>query len=391
MIDITESAKRIDGQPMFKYLDRANELERQGKDLVHMEIGDPDFVTPKNIINSAFYSLSNGGTHYCSSYGLEKFRLVIRDHIKKTRGFEPDINQILVTPGANIAIFYSVFCLAEPGSNILIPDPGFSTYYSVAKMCGVHVKRIPLLEKNNFVIDLDYVEKIIDSRTRFLIVNSPNNPTGSVMTQYQMDKLYDIASRKNIVIYSDEIYSRMNYTNEIYATPAKNDKCCKRVILSDGFSKSFAMTGWRLGYVVAPKTLIERMSALLQTTSSCVSPFIQDAGIEALTGSQIDLDIMMSEYQQRRNYLVDALNEISNIHVLTPGGAFYLFVNITKTNIPCEKVVEQLMDYGVVSLPGTCFGNHGQGYIRLCYAQSKENITKAVNRIKKWSNDIESL
>ena len=281
--------------------------------------------------------------------------------------------------------------MADRGTNILVPDPGFSTYYSAAKMCGVHVKRIPLLEKNNFVIDLDYVEKIIDQRTKFIIINSPNNPTGSVMSQQQMDRLYQIASKKDIIIYSDEIYSRMNYTNDIYSTSAKNDNCKERVILSDGFSKSYAMTGWRLGYVIAPNTLIERMSALLQTTSSCVSPFIQEAGIEALTGSQIDLDLMMNEYQHRRDYLVEELNKIKNIHVSAPGGAFYLFVNITKTNLSCEKVVEQLMDYGVVSLPGTCFGNHGKGYIRLCYAQSKDKLTEAVNRIKKWSDDIESL
>ena len=388
MKGLSEASKNIDGQPMFKYLDRAKELERQGKHLVHMEIGDPDFTTPQNIIQAAYTSLNNGGTHYCSSFGLQEFRESVRQSVKHSRGFTPDLDQVLITPGANIGIFYAVFCLVDPGCEVIVPDPGFSTYYSTIKMCGANAVRIPLLEKNQFRMSPEDIEAAITEKTRLIIINSPNNPTGSVMTLNEIRLVYEIAKKHNVYIYSDEIYSRMNYDLSLIYSPSVYDQCKDYVILSDGFSKSFAMTGWRLGSLIGPKDVIERMAVLLQTTSSCVSPFIQHAGLEALEGPQESVYTMMREFKERRDLLVDGLNKIKGFSCVKPGGAFYVFPNITGTGLTSEEVFEGLLNAGVVSCPGNCFGEHGEGYVRLCYANSKENIRLALQRIEKWANDF---
>lgn len=388
MKGLSEASKNIDGQPMFKYLDRAKELERQGKHLVHMEIGDPDFTTPQNIIQAAYTSLNNGGTHYCSSFGLQEFRESVRQSVKHSRGFTPDLDQVLITPGANIGIFYAVFCLVDPGCEVIVPDPGFSTYYSTIKMCGANAVRIPLLEKNQFRMSPEDIEDAITEKTRLIIINSPNNPTGSVMTLNEIRLVYEIAKKHNVYIYSDEIYSRMNYDLSLIYSPSVYDQCKDYVILSDGFSKSFAMTGWRLGSLIGPKDVIERMAVLLQTTSSCVSPFIQHAGLEALEGPQESVYTMMREFKERRDLLVDGLNKIKGFSCVKPGGAFYVFPNITGTGLTSEEVFEGLLNAGVVSCPGNCFGEHGEGYVRLCYANSKENIRLALQRIEKWANDF---
>lgn len=387
MKELSSSSLNIDGQPMFKYLDRAKELERKGKHLVHMEIGDPDFSTPPNIIEAAYRSMYNGGTHYCSSFGLSSFRESVCQHVKDSRGFTPDLNQVLITPGANVGIFYAVFCLVNPGYEVIVPDPGFSTYYSTIKMCGAKAVRVPLLEKNHFRMNPQDIENAITDKTRLIIINSPNNPTGSVMTLNEVRLVYDIAKRYNVYIYSDEIYSRMSYDRSLIYSPSVYDKCKEHVILSDGFSKSFAMTGWRLGTLVGPSEVIERMSALLQTTASCVSPFIQEAGKEALEGPQEEVYNMMREFKERRNLLVDGLNAINGFSCVKPGGAFYVFPNITGTGFTSEEVFEGLLEYGVVSCPGTCFGEYGEGYIRLCYATSKNNIKLALERINRWANE----
>ena len=382
MKTLSKAAANIDGQPMFKYLDRAKQLESQGKHMIHLEIGDPDFATPKNVTNSGMKALADGLTHYCSSYGLPELREIVRDVTERSRGFKPDLNQVLITPGANIGIFYAVFCLANPGDEVIVPDPGFPTYYSNIKMCGAVPVRVPLKEENEFRMNPADIEAAITDKTRLIIINSPHNPTGSVMTQEEIKQVYDIAVKHDIYIYSDEIYARMNYDPAGFSSPSTFDQCKDRIILSNGFSKAFAMTGWRLGVLVGPADVIERMAMLLQTTSSCVSPFIQQAGITALTDAQLDVYAMMDEYKRRRDMLVAGLNEVKGINCLTPGGAFYVFPNIRDTGLTADELVEKLMDAGVVTLPGNCFGNYGDGYIRLCYANSSDNIKLAVERIK---------
>ena len=383
MKSLSKVSSKIDGQPMFKYLDKARELEAQGRHLIHMELGEPDFDTPKNVTFAAIKSLSAGETHYESSFGMLDFREAIRNATERSRGFKPDLNQVLVTPGANIAIYYAIFCLVDPGCEVIVPDPGFPTYYSNIKMCGAVPVRVPLKEENQFRMNPDDIEAAITAKTRLIIINSPQNPTGSVLTTDEIKRIYEIAKKHDIYIYSDEIYARMNYDPVGFSSPSIYDHCKEHVILSNGFSKAFAMTGWRLGTVIAPAAVIERMAALLQTTSSCVSPFLQRAGIEAITGSQEAVTNMMAEYQQRRDLLVDGLNRIKGVTCLKPGGAFYVFPNIKGTGKTSDQIVEILLNAGVVTLPGHCFGEHGEGYLRMVYANSRENIQTALDRMQK--------
>ena len=389
MKKLSTAAQNIDGQPMFKYLDRAKKLEAEGRSMIHMEIGDPDFDTPPNITMAAVQALCQGKTHYTSSWGDLEFRETIRTATYNSRGFLPDLNQVLVVPGANVGIYYAVFTLCDPGEEVLVPDPGFATYYSSIKMCGANAVRVPLKEEHGFRMQASDVRESITDRTRLLILNSPNNPTGAVMTREELKAIYDLCVEKDIYLYSDEIYSRMIYDDYDFSSPAQYDQCKTHVILSNGFSKAFAMTGWRLGALIGPTEVMERMSALLQTTSSCVSSFIQSAGTEAIRGPQDAVYKMMDEYKHRRDILVQGLNEVKGFSCQNPGGAFYVFPNITGTGLTDVEVCEQLMEkIGVVTVPGSCFGDHGAGHIRLCYAIDADSIKSAIKRIKQWADKL---
>ena len=388
MKELSKVSLNIDGQPMFKILEKVKNLEAEGKKIIHFEIGDPDFQTPTNITNVAIDALKNNYTHYTSSFGLMEFREKICETTKKSRGFKPNIEQVLVTPGANIAIYYAVLCLVDPGCEVIVPDPGFPTYYSVIKLCGAIPVRVQLKEENHFRMNPKDIEEKITDKTRLIIINSPQNPTGSVLTKEELQDIYQIAKKYDVYLYSDEIYARMIYDDK-FNSPSIHDQCKERVIISNGFSKSFAMTGWRLGAVIAPANVIERMAMLLQTTSSCVSPFIQKAGIEAISGDQSSVSVMLKEYELRRNILVDGLNAIPNIKCLKPGGAFYVYANIKNIGMTSEQLSNYLLDdAGVAVLPGTNFGCFGEGYIRLCYATSKDNIIEGIKRIKTSINKL---
>lgn len=382
MREISNNALNIEGQPMFKVIDKVKRLEAQGKNIVHLEIGDPDFGTSQNIINAAKSSLDRGETHYVSSWGLTDFVETIQHTTKRSRGFFPDVNQVLVTPSANIAIFYAVFCLSNPGQEVLVPDPGFPTYLSAIRMCGAVPVPFPLHEKNAFRMRAADIEPLITDKTRLLIINSPQNPTGAITEPEALREIYELAVKYDLYVYSDEIYSRMVYGEKEFFSIASLDKCQERVILSNGFSKAFAMTGWRLGALVMPPEVAERMMLLLQTTSSCVAPFIQRAGIEAINGDQSAVQVMMDEYQARRDLLIDGLNQIPGISCHLPGGAFYAFPNISSFGLSSEEFTDLMLERaGVAILPGSCFGNQGEGFVRLCYATSRANITEAISRI----------
>ena len=383
MRKLSKTSSQIDGQPMFKLLDKIKKLESDGKDIIHFEIGDPDFDTPKNISDATIDALKNGNTHYVSSFGLVEFRQKIREYIEKSRGFKPTLEQVLVTPGANIVIFYAINCLVDPGEEIIFPDPGFPTYSAAIKMCNASPVRIPLLESNEFRMNPDDIEKSITKKTKMIIINSPQNPTGSVMTKDEIKATYEIAEKHDLFLYSDEIYSKLIYDNNKYSSPSIFDKCKDRTILADGFSKAYAMTGWRLGSVVGPSDIIEKMQLLLETTSSCVSPFIQKAGIEAIDGEQTFHEYMYNEYRKRRDLIVRKLNSIESINCVMPGGAFYVFINIKKTNMTSEQFCDYILEDANVSiLPGTSFGRFGEGYVRMCYAVKQELIVDAVERIR---------
>lgn len=391
MKKLSKTSSRIDGQPMFKLLEKVKHLERNGKNIIHFEIGDPDFDTPQNIVNAAVDAIKSGYTHYTSSYGLMEFRQKICEVTEKSRNFKPELEQVLVTPGANIAIFYAVFCLVDAGEEVIVPDPGFPTYYSTIKMCNTNPVRVALKEENEFRMNPNDIEKSITDKTRLIIINSPQNPTGSVMTNDEIKHTYEIAEKYDLYLYSDEIYARLIYDNANFNSPSFYDKCKERTIISNGFSKAFAMTGWRLGAVIGPSEVIKRMELLLQTTSSCVSPFIQKAGIEAIMGDQSFTKAMYKEYETRRNLLVDGLNSIDGISCVKPGGAFYIFGNIKKTGMTSEEIADYLLnDAGVAVLPGTNFGQYGEGYIRMCYATNQQNIMEGITRIKKSISKLDS-
>lgn len=382
---LSDAAELLQGQPMFKILSAIKEKERQGENIIHFEIGDPNFPTPRNIIDAAERALENGYTHYSDPMGDYEFRKLISENNGKTRGFEPDINQVLVSPGANILIYYAVRCLVNPGDEVIVPDPCFPTYLSVFRFCGVKPVFVPLKEQYAFHMRPEDIRKKITARTQMIIVNSPHNPTGAIMTKDELKEIAEMALEHDIYLYSDEIYSRLNYGENSFYSPSMVDQCKEKIIVANGFSKAFAMTGWRLGVGIGPEKVMKKMGLLLETTSSCVPSFIQHAGIEAVSGDQSSVKYMASEYKKRREVMVQGLNNIENVSCVMPGGAFYVFANIKRTGLSSEEFAARLLNQSGVGLcPGTCFGESGEGFVRLCYATSLENIQEGIRRMKNF-------
>ena len=385
MKKISDMAKNLQGQKMFQVLAKAKELERGGKSIIHFEIGDPDFDTPTNIVHAARESLKRGETHYTISSGLLELKVAAADVTKKSRGFKPDLNQLLVTPGANYQIRLAIGCAVNPEEEIIIPDPFFVSYKSLIINNGSIPVEIPVHEENEFRLNPEDIEKAITNKTRMIAINSPNNPTGAVMTPDEIKRIYEIAEKHNLYLLSDEIYSRTIYEDSEteFSSPSKFDLCKERTIVINGFSKSYAMTGWRLGIVTGPPHLIERMGLLLESELSCVPPFVQRAGIEALIGGQEATFKMKEDFRKRRDVLVQGLNSINNINCVMPKGAFYAFPNIKSTDFTSEDFMDfMLEEAGVAVCPGNYFGNSGEGYVRLCYANSIENIEMGLERMK---------
>ena len=382
---LSDIVKQLEGQPMFQILNQVQKLERAGKDILHFELGEPDFDTPKNISEVACNAIKNGDTHYTNSTGLYEFKEVIQEATLKTRRFKPEISQILITPGANSIIYFVIKCIVNPDEEVIVPNPGFPTYFSAIKACGGKIKSVPLYEKNSFRLDPKDLEKAISKKTRLIIINSPSNPTGSLLHTEDIKMIYEIAEKYNLYLLSDEIYARLVFHEDYeFSSPSFFDKCRKRTIIINGFSKAYAMTGWRLGVAIGPSFLIDKMGLLLETIVSCVPPFIQRAGIEAITGEQSAILKMKEEYANRREIFVDGLNSIAGIKCLLPSGAIYVFANITRTNMSSIEFANFILDKaGVALLPGDCFGEYGKGFVRLCYVNSIKNIELAIERIKK--------
>ena len=384
MKNLSNAALSVSGQPMFKILDKAEQLERDGKKIILFELGEPKFDTPRNIVDAAVKSLQNGDTHYVNSYGKHQLRTLIQETTLISRGFKPDIDQILITPGANAIIFLAISCLVNRGEEVIIPDPGFPTYISAANFLGAKIVTVPLYEHNSFKLNPDDLRSKITSKTRLIIINSPSNPTGSLIGPDELIEIAKIAEEKDIYLLSDEIYARMVFGEpEKFFSIGLQDACKKRIIIANGFSKAFAMTGWRLGAAIGPAVIIEKMMLVLQTINSCVPPFIQEGGIEAIQGDKADLKEMMDFYKKNRDYLVDNLNLIKGIRCLKPDGAIYVFPNITGTGMSSELFANYLLDNcGIAVLPGNNFGSSGEGYIRLSYTISFELIVEAIEKMK---------
>ena len=383
--EFSKITKHFYGQPMFHILNMAQKLEREGKDIIHLELGDPNFDTPSNIVDVACKSLKNQETHYTNSMGLFEFRESIQKATFLSRSFKPNINQILITPGANSIIYFAIKCLVNMDDEVIVPDPGFPTYYSSILACGAKIVRVPLKEENSFRLCAKDLEDKITNKTKLIIINSPSNPTGSVMSKDDIINVSNIAKKHNIYLLSDEIYSRLVYNEEkSFLSPSYLDHCKEFVLILNGFSKAFAMTGWRLGVCIGPENLIEKMGILLETIVSCVPPFIQKAGIEAINGDQSSVLFMKSEYEKRKNVLVKGLNKINNISALNPEGAIYVFANIKKTGFSSEEfIIYALKEAGVALSSGSYFGKYGEGYVRFSCANSIENIQIALDRLKK--------
>lgn len=382
---LSQASNRLFGQPMFQILTRIKEMERQGKHIIHFEIGDPDFATPDNIMEAGCRAIRDGYTHYSPAVGEYSLRQAICQKNQEIRGFVPDMDQVIVTPGANIMIYFVVSCLMDVGDEIILPDPCFSTYISVARYCNVKPVFIKLREENQFRMSPKDVLNNITDKTRIVLVNSPHNPTGAVMTQDELEEIESICRERNIYLVTDEIYRWLNYRDVKNYSVSTVDKCKENVIVIDGFSKAYAMTGWRLGYGIAPAYIVDKMQLLLETVCSCVPCFTQYAGVEALLGNQDAIVRMREIYNSRRNTLVKGLNEIEGISCVQPEGAFYAFPNIENTGLSGREFAERaLYEANVGLVSGEDFGDGGRGYVRLCYATSEENILEGVDRLKRF-------
>jgi len=377
---------RLGTETAFEVLVKAKALGAQGRDIVHLEIGEPDFDTPRNIIDAAVDALHKGFTHYGPSAGLMELREVIAQYVSETRRVNVTPDEVVVVPGGKPIIFFSILALAQEGDEVIYPNPGFPIYESMINYVGAKAVPIRLCEELDFRLDVDELAALINDRTKLIILNSPQNPTGGVLEEKDIDAIARAVGDRNIMVLSDEIYSRLIFEGEHHSIMSLSGMK-ERTILLDGFSKTYAMTGWRMGYGVMRSDLAAHIARLMTNSSSCTASFSQIAGIEALRGPQKSVDAMRAEFQKRRDVMVAGLNKIKGFSCRLPKGAFYVFPNITKTRWPSKKLADALLDdAGVAGLSGTAFGNFGEGYLRFSVANSIENIEKALDRVNDWAS-----
>src|SRR6266403_1620281 len=375
---------RLGTETAFEVLNKAKALERQGKDIVHLEIGEPDFDTPANVVEAAVGALHKGWTHYGPSAGLPELRQEIADYVAKTRSVPVTSDEVVVVPGGKPIIFFTILALIDAGDEVIYPNPGFPIYESMIKYSLGKAIPIPLREERDFSVDVKELASLITDRTKLIILNSPHNPTGGVLTRKDILEMAEAIGDRNVLILSDEIYSRLIYEGEHFSmmsVPGFKE----RTILLDGFSKTYAMTGWRLGYGVMRPDLAVHISRLVINSNSCTASFTQVAGIEALRGDQSSVEKMSAEFKRRRDAFVAGLNRIKGFSCRMPKGAFYAFPNVTQTGWKSKKLSEALLEQaGVACLSGSSFGEFGEGYLRFSVANSLENLNKALSRIEAW-------
>ncbi len=380
-MEFADRMDRLGTESAFEVLAKAKGLEAQGRDIVHLEIGQPDFITPANISEAAFKAMKDGHTGYGPSAGLLEFREVIAEHISETRGIEIHPDEVTVTPGAKPIIFFTILALVNEGDEVIYPNPGFPIYESVIDFIDGKAVPLPLREEVGFRFRIDDLEDSISDRTKLVIINSPQNPTGGTLAKSDLEAIAELAIKHNFYVLTDEVYSRILYEgvhDSLISLPGMKE----RTILLEGHSKTYAMTGWRLGYGIAPTELADKITQLTINSNSCTATFTQFAGIEALTGPQDFVHEMVAEFRQRRDAIVDGLNAIEGVSCIKPLGAFYVFPNVSQLPLSCQDLSDYLLeDAGVAVLPGTAFGKYGDGYLRLSYANSLENIQEALDRM----------
>jgi len=382
-MNLSKLGESMAGQPMFEILERAQELERSGRKIYHFELGEPDFDTPSNIAEAAIEAIKSGQTHYTPSTGLYELKVAAAQATARSRGFLPSIDQILVTPGANSIIYLAIKCVVNPGEEVIVPNPGFPTYFSAIEACGAKAVGVQLKQENGFSIRPEDIEKAITSKTRMLILNSPSNPTGGVISQEHLISIAKLCEKYDICLLSDEIYGRLVYSDNVFYSPGSYDKCLNRTIIINGFSKAFAMTGWRLGVAIGPEHIIRKMGSLVSTIVSCVPPFVQIAGVEAINGSQDKPDYIKKEFEKRISFLVEGLNQLPGVACREPKGAIYAFADITNSGMSSREFAEfSLEKAGVAVTPGHFFGSYGEGFVRLSAVQNIDVIGEALESLR---------
>jgi len=378
-------AARMDNlgtETAFEVLAKAKALEKEGRDIVHLEIGEPDFDTPNNIKEAAIKAMKSGYTHYVPASGIPDLRNAIAEYLSKSRGIHVDPEEVVVTPGAKPIIFFSILACVEPGDEVMYPNPGFPIYESMINFVGAKPVPMPLKEENDFSIDNQDTADKITKKTKMIILNSPENPTGGVLNKDNLEVIADrIKNRDDIFVLSDEVYCQMIYEGK-HQSIASIPDMKEKTILMDGFSKTYAMTGWRLGYAAMRKDLAQKVTQLMINSNSCTCAFTQMAGVEALRGPQTESKKMVEEFRKRREVIVSGLNKIKGITCKKPRGAFYVFPNVKSFAMESKKLSDFILQKaGVAALSGTAFGAYGEGYVRLSFANSVENIQKALRRI----------
>jgi aspartate/methionine/tyrosine aminotransferase len=378
--------ERLGTETAFSVLAKAKALEAQGQEIIHLEIGEPDFDTPPHIVEAGCRALREGHTHYTPTAGIPELRAAIAADVAQSRGIEVDPAQVVVTPGGKPIMFFAILALVEEGDEVLVPNPSFPIYESMVNFVGGRPVFVPLRQENEFRFDLDELRAGLSERTRLVILNSPANPTGGVLTPGDIAGLADILrEHPGVFVLSDEIYSRMLYESPFASIASEPDLGPDgRTIILDGFSKTYAMTGWRLGYGVMPVPLAEQITKLQVNSNSCTNAATQQAGLEALAGPQDGVDRMLAEFRARRDLIVAGLNELPGVECITPRGAFYAFPRITDTGYTADALADLLLEEaGVACLAGTAFGQYGKGHLRLSYANSRQNIARALEHMDK--------
>jgi aspartate aminotransferase len=376
---------RLGTETAFEVLNKARALERQGRSIIHLEIGEPDFDTPSNVIEAAVSALHKGWTHYGPSAGLPDLRQAIAQEVCRTRGVPCGSDEVVVVPGGKPIIFFSILALVDEGDEVIYPNPGFPIYESMINYIGGRAIPIRLREERDFGLDVNELSSLITDRTKLIIINSPQNPTGGVLSRQDIQAITEVIGDRNILVLSDEIYSRLIFDGKhhsIMSVPGFKE----RTILLDGFSKTYAMTGWRMGYGVMRPDLAAHVTRLMTNSNSCTASFTQVAGIEALRGDQSSVERMRAEFQQRRDLFVAGLNRVKGFSCRMPKGAFYVFPNIQKTGWKSKPLADALLEQaGVACLSGTAFGDFGEGYLRFSVANSLDNLNKALEQINAWT------
>ena len=377
-----ERVNHLAPEGAYHMLARAQALEAEGREIVHLEIGQPDVPTFQNVAQAGIRAIQEGHTRYNPPAGVPALRATIAEDAGRRRGIEVQPSQVVVGPGAKPALFFPTLALVRPGDEVIYPDPGFPTYAAMIGVAGGVPVPVPLCEETDFAFDLAVFDRVVSDRTRMIILNSPSNPTGGVLSTTVLEHVADAALRHDAWVLSDEIYARMAFDGVPVPSIATLPGMRERTIICDGFSKTYAMTGWRLGFGIMPESLAERVALLLTHSIGCTATFTQHAGLEALTGPQDQVEAVMAEYQRRRDVLVAGLNAIPGVTCRTPQGAFYAFPNVTAFGQTSDWMANYLLEEaGVAVLPGTAFGDGGEGYLRLCFANSMENIEIALERI----------